>query len=117
MALGNNYLTFANKALPNPATFSVAYTNIESTKQSEAGYDLAIVTRLKKRAFTGSFQVTSTWLDELKTLCGLTQGTLVYRGESITVRPRISSSALLAESEYADRTDGLWTVSITFTEV
>jgi len=115
--LGDNYLTFAGEALPNPTAFSEAYTNIESTKQSEAGYDLAIVTRLKKRAFTGSFQVTSTWKDKLSTLCGMASGTLVFRGESITVRPRLTSSALLASTEYSERTDGLWTVSVTFTEV
>ena len=115
--LGDNYLTFNGEALPNPTAFSIAYTNIESTKQSEAGYDIAIVTRLEKRAFTGSFQVTSTWKDKLKTLCNLASGTLVYRGESITVRPRLASAALLASTEYSERTDGLWTVSITFTEV
>lgn len=115
--LGSNYLTFESMSIPNPDSFSIDYENIENVAQSEAGTDMSIVTRLQKRTFTCTFSCTSTWLSEFNTLCGLSSGTLVYLGESITCRARITNAAMQPYSEYADRTNGLWTLSVTFTEV
>ena len=117
MALGNNYLKFNDVFIPNPESMSVDYENIENVAQSEAGTDLAIVSRLQKRTFTCSFQCTSAWLDKFRTMCGLTSGTLTYLGESITAMARISNAALQPYSEHASRTNGLWVVTVTFTEV
>lgn len=115
--LGNNYLTFNSVVLPNPVSFDISFQNIETIKQSVAGTDMGIVTRLQKRTFKGTWQVSSTWLNNFKTLCALSTATLVYLNESITCRARISSQKLAKNSEYAARTDGLWTISVTFTEV
>ena len=115
--LGANYFKFNSLDIPNPTAMYVDYDNIETVAQSEAGTDLAIVTRLKKRTFNCTFQCTSTWLATFKTMCGLTSGSLLFQGETITCMARINNSTLLSNSEYADRTNGLWTVTVTFTEV
>ena len=115
--LGSNYLTFNNKAIPNPVDMTVDYDNIENVVQSEAGTDLAIVTRLQKRTFTCTCNCTSTWLTQFKALCSLSSATLVWLGESIEAMARITNATLQQNSEYAARTDGLWSVTITFTEV
>ena len=117
MALGNNYLKFNGVDIPNPDQMSVDYENIENVAYSEAGTNLAIVTRLQKRTFNCTFNCTSTWLSNFKTLCGLSSATLVWQGESIEAMARISNSTLQPYSEHADRTDGLWVVTVTFTEV
>ena len=115
--LGDNYLEFENVTLPNPATLAVSYQNLETVKSSVAGTDIGIVTRLQKRTIACTFNCTSTWLDNFKTLCNLTSGTLVFRSESITCRARITGENLAPDSEHAQRTDGLWTVSVQFLEV
>lgn len=117
MALGRNYLTLNGVSLPNPDNWQIKYNHIESVKQSEAGDDLGIVTRLNKRTFSASFNSTSYGADKLKQICSLTTCTLVYRGESITVRPRLNVDKLQSGSEYLSNTDGLFVVSLTLTEV
>lgn len=115
--LGDNYLTFENVTLPNPAQMSISLQNLETVKVSVSGHDLGITTRLNKRTFAATFNVTSTWLDQLIALCSLTSGALVYRGESITCRARMGGYNLVQDSENAARTDGLWSVTINFLEV
>lgn len=115
--LGDNYLTINNEAVPNPSAFAIGFTNIEAMKQSAAGGDIGIVTRLEKKTFTCSFQVTSYWLAKFLAYCNLAQCTLGYQGTSYTVRARITNQQLTPDSEHADRTNGLWTLSITFMEV
>lgn len=115
--LGDNYLSFESISLPNPSKMSVALTNVETTQQSQAGYDLTIVTRLQKRIFTLNYKLASDWKDQILQLCRLSEGTLAYNGEMITVKPRASAANLVEGSEYVNRTDGLWELTITFTEV
>lgn len=44
--LGDNYIKLNNIYLPNPRDgIAIAYANIETTAQSEAGGDLVTVTR------------------------------------------------------------------------
>ena len=117
MALGSEYLKFNSVDIPNPSAFNIQYENIEDVVNSEAGTELAIVTRLQKRTFSCSFDCTSTWLNKFRTMCGLSSGTLVYLSESITCRARIEYATLAPNSEYTNRTDGLWTVTVSFTEV
>lgn len=117
MALGYKYLKFNTLDIPNPIQFDIGFENLENVAVSEAGTDLAIVSRLQKRTFTCSFQCTSAWLDKFRTMCGLTSGTLTYLGENIPCRARIETATLSPYSEHVLRTDGLWTVSVTFTEV
>lgn len=115
--LGSNYLSFNSVSIPNPKDFNIKFQNIETVRQSEAGTDLGIVTRLQKRTFNCSFDCTSTWLAQFKAMCSLTSGTLLYQSESITCRARITSQKLAKNSEFTARTEGLWTISVSFTEV
>jgi hypothetical protein len=116
--LGSNYMTLNGVSLPNPKDgITISYQNIERTAQSEAGTDLAVVTRLKKRTFSWTAYVTSEWKAKYETICGLTQCTFVFNSETITVRARISGATMSPDSEYADRTNGLWTLGIQLIEV
>lgn len=117
MALGNNYLKFNNVYIPNPESMTVDYENLENVAYTEAGTSIGIVTRLQKRTFSCTFNCTSTWLSNFKSMCGLNSGTLLWLGESIEAMARISNAALQPYSEHASRTDGLWVVTVTFTEV
>lgn len=116
--LGSNYMTINSIAIPNPqGGIKIAYQNIEKTSQSEAGQDLAIVTRLKKRTFSFTVKCNSTWKSQFETICGMTQTNLVFNSETIAVRARIDSASLEKFSEYAQNTDGLWTLGIKLIEV
>lgn len=117
MALGRNYVNLNGVALPNPESWQIKYTHLENVKQSEAGNDLGIVTRLNKRTFSATFNCTSYGADKLKAICSLTTCVLNYRGESIEVRPRLSVDKLQPGSEYLSNTDGLFVVSLALTEV
>lgn len=117
MALGRNYLTFNTTSIPNPTQFDIMYENLEEVATSEAGTDMAIVSRLQKRTFSCTFQCTSTWLTNFRALCSLTSGILSYHGESIRCRARIEGATLSPWSECQNRTDGLWTVTVSFVEV
>ena len=116
--LGSNYMTIGSLSIPNPQDgISISYQNIERTAQSEAGTDLAVVTRLQKRTFSFTARVTSIWKANFETLCGYAQTTLVLNGETINVRARLCSASMQARSEYAENTDGLWTLAIQLIEV
>lgn len=116
--LGNNYMTIGGLLIPNPqGGIKIGYTNIEKTNQSEAGTDLAIVTRLKKRTISFTAKVGSDWKEEYERICGLTQTQLVLDGETIDVRARIDSASLETNSEFAKNTQGLWTLGIKLIEV
>lgn len=117
--LGRNFMTFENVALPNPDPdgFSIDYENIENDAVAEDGSTISNTTRLLKRTFNITVTVSSRWLDILSGLCRLTSGTLVYRGESIEAKARMTSSPMKAWSQYAARTDGLWTVTLAISEI
>ena len=116
--LGTNYMTLNGVSLPNPKDgISISFQNIERTAQSEAGTDLAVVTRLQKRTFTWSAFVTSDWLSKYRNICALSQCNFIFNSETIAVRARITSATMSPQSEYADRTKGLWTVGIQLIEV
>lgn len=116
--LGNNYMTIGGLLIPNPqGGIKIGYTNIEKRTQSEAGTDLVIVTRLKKRTISFTAKVGSDWKAEYERLCGLTQTQLVLDGETIDVTARIDSANMEKNSEFAKNTQGLWTLGIKLIEV
>lgn len=117
--LGNHFMTFENLAIPNPdpGGFSIDYENIENYQDAEDGSRVGTVTRLQRRTFNLTITVTSKWWDRFLELCKLTSGTLIFRGESIEAMARITSAPLVPWTQYARRTDGLWTVSIAISEV
>ena len=115
--LGSNYLRYNDFVIPNPESLSIDYENVESVALSEAGTDIGIVTRLEKMTLNCTFNCTSTWYTNFRAMGITSTGTLLFEGVSRTVRARITNATLAPYSEFADRTDGLWTVTMSFTEV
>ncbi len=105
--------------MPVPSTPpTIRYTNNESISLSEAGTEIGVVTRLGKKVFTVTWVLNSAWKEKIEQKCMKPTSTLDF-GEysAMTVRARITSCALARNSEYLDRTMGLWSISVTFTEV
>lgn len=115
--LGSNYIKVNNVPIPNPTAVQVAFTNIETIKTSETGKDIGVVTRLEKKIYTLTMQTTSTWRDQMRTFCNLATCTFTFNGTAMTGRLRITGETLAPDSEFAARTNGLWTLTVTFTEV
>lgn len=117
MALGYDYLTFNGEKLPWATSDSTAYEHVETVELSEAGYELAITTRLNKPTYTYTFHVTSFWRDKLLAICSELSGTLTINGDAgHTVRPRIQTKELEQDSQLTAGTDGLYNVTINFYE-
>lgn len=115
--LGHNYLKLGGVFIPNPIDFAENYTDIENIGNSESGRELVMVTRLQKRSWTLTFQSSSYWLGELKTLCADPSTTLLYNGETITVRARLTGATMAQHSNMNPESDGYFTVSMTITEI
>lgn len=116
--LGYDYLKFNGVTLPTAKKNSLKYTNIETVGTSEAGTDLAIVTRLLKPRYSYSFTVTDFWRDKLRQICSLAQGTLTINNDAgHLVRPRLSGEDLVKDSETTALTEGLYDVVVDFIEV
>ncbi len=115
--LGSNYITI-NGTGYTPTAFSYTIEAIETVNQSEGGTDLVTAVRLNKHIFTASWEgIDSTTLDALEAICTAATATLVYRSSTYTVRARGASPELLTKSYKYSRSDGLWNISITFTEI
>ena len=114
--LGKGYIKLGGETIPNPTGFKISYANKENIKESETAEDVGTVTRLGKRTFQFTFQSTSHGRDKIKAFCMLTECFMTYKEEEISGRLRITGEAMFAGSEYAPRTDGLWTLTVNFIE-
>lgn len=103
--------------LPNPIEITENYTNIENENKSESGYDLVMVTRLQKRSWEMTLQVSNEWLATLKSWARKNRNTIRYKSEIIDVRTRINSAQLAQNSEFSGLSDGFYTVSMSFIEI
>ena len=103
--------------LPNPIEITENYTNIENENKSESGYDLVMVTRLQKRSWEMTLQVSNEWLATIKSWANKNRNTIRYKGEIIDVRTRINSAQLAQYSEFSELSNGFYTVSLTFIEI
>lgn len=103
--------------LPNPIEITENYTNIENENKSESGYDLVMVTRLQKRSWEMTLQVSNEWLATIKSWAKKNRNTIKYKGETIDVRTRINSAQLAQYSEFSELSNGFYTVSLTFIEI
>lgn len=116
--LGANYIKINNTAIFNPTSHGVSFQNIETVGQSISGNDLVEITRLMKKTYSFSFDCSSTGYATLETYAAMRSCTVQIGTEtSFTARVRITSKKLSKNSEYAARTDGLWTVAISIIEV
>ena len=114
--LGSGYLKLNNEVIPNPTNVSISNVNTENIKMSETAEDIGTVTRLGKRTFTFTFQSTSGGRDKIKSFCMLTESTLTFGSETILGRCRIANENMVQWSEFAPRTNGLWTLTVSFIE-
>lgn len=116
--LGRNYISINGNQIPTPVgDLDISITDIENEKQSEAGTDLVSVTRLGKRVFSFTLQLTSNWKARIKNFAELPACELTFDGETISGRLRASSYKLIENSNLVENTSGLWIVSLTFKEV
>lgn len=110
------YLKFNNTIFPNPITPTMTSKTIENVTQSEAGTDLVVVVRPSKKSWSFSFNLTSKTKDILKALCLEESVTMKYMGTTYTVRVRDYQEKLVKDSEWIERTDGLFECSVKVTE-
>ena len=106
------YLKFNGVDFPNPNTPTMASQTVENVSQSEAGTDLVVVVRPSKKSWNFTFNLSSKMRDILKGLTLLETVSMTYMGTSYTVRIRDYNEQLVAYSEWAANTDGLFTVSV-----
>jgi hypothetical protein len=113
---GKKFITIDGVLIPTPATFSCSYDNIEEVSQSEAGTDRTLVTRLQKKNYTFTFQVTEFWRNKLLYFGRQHQGTCkVGSDNTMNGRFRVTSDHEVPYSNlYATP---LYTVSATFTQI
>lgn len=113
--LDGNYIKINNEAIPRPKKLDIDTKAKEKVGESEAGNDISITSRVNKRTFNLTFQLTSYWLDKL---LAFAEGPTVmtFRGEDILGRWRPKKPVLVAGSEDIPGTDGLWTLTVNFFE-
>lgn len=115
--LTKNYFYWGNHSFYAPTSLQIRYTNNESIALSEAGQEIGVITRLQKRTVTATWNCSSTTKNEIKTRC-MNATTSINCGDGFfECRPRLQACNLVTNSEYADRTDGLWVVTVIFTEI
>lgn len=116
--LGFRYLKINNVSIPNPYSgFKVTFDPDETINMSEAGTELVRVRRLNKTTFSGTWQLSSYWLDKFKEWSNQPTVTVTYQGVDYICRMRGYNPTLAQDSEFTSNTVGLWTVTPTFTEI
>lgn len=110
------YLEFNNEAFPNPITPTMSSKTLENVSTSEAGTDLVTIIRSSKKSWSFSFNLTSAKRDILKGLCQQESTTMTYMGVNYTVRVRNYQEKLVENSEWVDRSEGLYQCSVSVTE-
>lgn len=114
--LGRHYIQINGVDIPNPEVTGIGYSNTENIKQSETAEDIGNVVRLAKRSFNFTFQSTSGGKEKIEYYCKLSSVTLTFDGDQMTGRVRIKNANLLKGSEMVGRTQGLWTLTVSFME-
>jgi len=116
--LGKRFLQINGVAIPNPVSnFKTTFDADETVSLSEAGTELVRVRRLDKRTITGTWNLTSFWLDKFEEWATSNSVTVRYRGKDYICRMRDFAPQLAEGSEHTENTDGLWIVAPTFTEI
>lgn len=110
------YITINSTLMPNPEEFEYTYPPDENVFTSEAGTQLTNVKRLDRLTFSASWNCSSRLRDQLLVLCK-TPSVLVSIDGATAVSGRLRLAGgpkLVKDSEYTNRTDGLWVVLVTF---
>lgn len=115
--LGKKYLQINGVAVPNPVSLKIDYEADETISLSEAGTELVRVRRLNKRKFSGTWNLSSFWLNKFEEWCTSNSVMLTYQGQTYYCRMRDFNPQLVENSEYTETSEGLWTISPTLTEI
>lgn len=107
-----DYLKFNNVTFPKPIAPTMASKTLENVSTSEAGTDLVCVIRASKKNWNFKFNLTSAKKDVIKALCAEESVSMYYMGNTYIVRLRDYSERFIDGSEYLDRTNGLFEVSV-----
>ena len=115
--LGENYLEIDGYGY-TPSEFEYEIQAIENVEESEAGTELVSVTRLGKHIFRGTWEgIDSDLLGRLEKICMASDVKLKYRGEEYKCRARGIAPKLARKAYKYRRSDGIWNVTITFTQI
>lgn len=116
--LGRNYIAIDEISFPTPVgDLEISISDVETEKTSEAGTDLVSTTRLGKRTFSFTLQLTSHLLPTVRSKAQATSCVMTFNGEDIPGRLRAKSYKMIENSNMTQNTDGLWIVGLTFIEV
>lgn len=115
--LGKDYIEI-NGTGYTPSQFNYELQPIEDVAESEAGTELIDVTRLDKHIFHASWEgIDGTILEQLEGFCKLRTVSLTYKGQSYTCRARGINPQLINKAWKYRHSDGLWNVSVNFTQI
>lgn len=111
-----DYLKFNNEVFPNPVTPTKSSKTLENVSQSEAGTDLVVVIRPSKKTWSFKFNLSPGKKAILESLCEDESTTMVYMGNTYTVRVRDYQEQLVEGSEWLSTVEGLYECSVKVTE-
>ena len=115
--LGAEYIKI-NNVKYTPTSFSYAIQSDENVFKSAAGTELLNIVRLNKHVFTLTWEgIDSTLLDTLEGYCKVPTVTFNYRSTDYTCRARGIAPKMLNKSYKYRRSDGLWDITITLTQL
>lgn len=114
--LGRNFIKINSTTIPTPATYTGSPTNIEDVNESEAGTERVVVTRLLKRGYSFTFQVSEFWRQQLLTYGAMNSVSLQIGLENaMTGRFRIVGDDLVKNSNMTQT--AYYTVRATFNQI
>lgn len=115
--LGSGYIKINNNE-HTPSTFNYALQPDEKIFKSAAGTELVNIVRLDKHVFTMTWEgVEAELVDEIEGYCTSPTVTLTYRSNDYICRMRGLAPQLLNKAYKFRRSDGLWNISVTATEL
>lgn len=115
--LGVGYLIIDGVAY-TPSDFEYEIKPIEDVNLSEAGTELINATRLDKHVFQARWDgIDSTLKDQLLALCLKPYVEVKLEGETFICRARGANPKLLKKTYLYRKSNGLWNVSLTLTQI
>lgn len=115
--LGENYFEINGKGY-TPSSFDYSLTATENINKSEAGTDIVTTIRLNQHTFNATWNgITSDLLEELEGYAIQNVVTVVYRGKTYRCRARNWAPKLATKSYLYKKSDGLWDITLSFTEI
>ena len=116
--LGSQYITIDNVPLPETASFDIDVKVIEDVFQTEAGTDVAIVTRYGKHTINLAWEgATATFKNQAEAFCSQASVTVAFESSTWICRARDLKEKLVRYSNRYNGSKGLWDISFTLEEM